>query len=278
VSDQEDFFREVEREYWAEAEGLKDEERVLIERFLDPSAPTLDAGTGGGRLPRAMAAAGFETLTGFDFAPELIVAARAADSTGRIAFDVADATALGYPDGAFEQVLYLQQIVCTIEEPEGRTAAMREAARVLAPGGVALFSFVCFESRLASPAQRGYVAYLRALRRAKRDPRPLQSMPRLRLRGRADAGALRDRGPYNWWYRAAEAEAALEAAGLNVTRIGFGPGVIEGEMHKGAGAALKAGAHGTLYAACERVNAVALLAADPAPAGVPTVPAAARTA
>ena len=56
VSDQQDFFREVELEYWTEAEGLKDEEIALVDRYLDPSLPTLDAGTGGGRIPRALRA------------------------------------------------------------------------------------------------------------------------------------------------------------------------------------------------------------------------------
>jgi SAM-dependent methyltransferase len=222
VSDQRDFFREVELDYWAGAEGLKDEERTLAERHLDPAQPTLDAGTGGGRIPRALAELGFTELTGFDFAPELVAAARTADRSGAIAFDVADATALPYADASFGQVLYLQQVVCTIEDPAGRGAAIREAARVLRPGGTALFSFVCLESRLAAPAQRAYVGYLRAMRRLRRDQRPIQSMPRLRLRGKFDVGALRDRGPYNWWYRAEEAEHALVEAGLEVEAIGFG--------------------------------------------------------
>ena len=92
VSDQRDFFREVELSYWADAEGLKDEEIALVERYLDPSLPTLDAGTGGGRIPRALLARGFVALTGFDFAPELVAAASAADSNDAIRFDVADAT------------------------------------------------------------------------------------------------------------------------------------------------------------------------------------------
>ena len=248
MSDQRDFFREVERDYWAEAEGLKEEERALIGHYLDPALPTLDAGTGGGRIPRALAAQGFRELTGFDFAPELIAAARAGDAEGAIAFDVADATALPYEDGRFGQALYLQQVLCTIEDPAGREAALREAARVLRPGGRALLSFVCLESRLASPAQRAYVAYLRALRTLRRDRRPVQSMPRLRLSGRLDAGALSDRGPYNWWYRAEEAEADLAAAGFTIEAIGFGADAERGALKRSAAEALADGAQGTLYA------------------------------
>lgn len=248
MSDQRGFFREVERDYWVEAEGLKDEERALIRRYLDPEQPTLDAGTGGGRIPRALAAQGFGELTGFDFAPELVAAARASDTDGAITFDVADATALPYEDGRFAQALYLQQVVCTIEDPTGREAALREAARVLRRGGRALFSFVCLESRLESPAQRAYVTYLRALRTLRRDRRPIQSMPRLRLSGRFDAGALRDAGPYNWWYRAEEAERALADAGLAVEAIGFGEDAEAGSLRASAAEALAGGAGGTLYA------------------------------
>jgi len=248
VSDQRDFFREVEREYWAEAEGLKGEERALIERYLDPELPTLDAGTGGGRIPRALAGMGFRRLAGFDFAPELIAAARGSVPEGTVAFDVADATDLPYADASFAQALYLQQVVCTIEDPAGREAALREAARVLRPGAIALLSFVCLESRLASPPQRAYVAYLRAARALRRDRRPLQSMPRLRLRGRFDPGALRDAGPYNWWYRAGEAEAALRAAGFEVEAMGFGPAAEAGALKRTAAEALVDGADGTLYA------------------------------
>ena len=239
MTEQRDFFREVEASYWATAEGLKDEERELIARFLDPALPTLDAGTGGGRIPRALAARGFEDLTGFDFAPELVAAARAADPSGNARYDVADATALPYPDASFGQALYLQQVVCTIDDERGRNAALAEACRVLRPGGVALFAFVCLESRLRSPAQRAYVAYLRTVRQLRRDPRPVQSMPRLRLRGRPTPGALRDAGPYNWWYRRAEAERALAAAGFEVEAIGFG-------------AALSPQPGGILYAAARK--------------------------
>jgi SAM-dependent methyltransferase len=248
MSDQREFFRGAEREYWASAEGLKDEETALIERHLDPAVATVDAGTGGGRIPRALAEGGFGDLTGFDYAPELVEAARTGDPSGAIKFDVADATDLPYPDASFGQALYLQQVICTIEDETGRAAALAEAARVLRPGGTALFSFVCLEARLASPPQRAYVAYLRALRRLRRSDRPVQSMPRLRLRGRMDAGALRDRGPYNWWYRAEEAEAVLGQAGFELTAIGFGDAALAGTLAPTAAQALAAGATGTLYA------------------------------
>lgn len=247
---QRDFFREVEREYWAAAEGLKPEERALIERYLDPARRTLDAGTGGGRIARALSEAGFAHVTGFDFAPELVAAACAAGTGDGLRFDVADATALPYPDASFDQALYLQQVVSTIPEPGGRRAALAEARRVLRPGGVALFSFVCFEARERSPAGRAYLAWIRGLRRLRRDRRPLQSLPRIRTRGRVRAAALRDRGPWNWWYRAAEAEAAVREAGFAVEGIGFAADARAGTLVASAGEALRRRVEVTLYAAC----------------------------
>jgi hypothetical protein len=78
-------------------------------------------------------------------------------------------------------------------------------------------------------------------------------MPRLRLSGRADvAGALRDRGPYNWWYRAEEIERDLERAGFSVEAIGFGPAAEAGKLGVSAKEALTQGAGGTLYAICRK--------------------------
>ena len=248
LSAQREFFREVERDYWATAEGLKDEERALIEGRLDPAVSTLDAGTGGGRIARALHAMGFAEVTGFDFAPELVQAARASVPSGEVRFDVADATDLPYDDGSFGQALYLQQVISTIDDPAGREAALREARRILRPGGIALFSFVCFEARERSVAGRAYLAYLRAHRAIRRDRRPLQSLPRIRTQGRVGTGALRDRGPYNWWYRAGEVEQALRAAGFQTTGIGFAPAARAGELTAGAGEALRGELDVTLYA------------------------------
>ncbi len=243
---QRDFFRGVELDYWADAEGLKDEEQALIEANLDRRGPTLEAGTGGGRIVRAMAAAGYERLHGFDFAPELIDAAREAVG-GMIEFTVADAAELPYEDASFAQALYLQQVVCTIEAAGGRRAALAEARRVLASGGLALFSFVCLESRTGSLAEGAFVRYLRALRKLRRDTRPLQSMPRLRVGGRLAASALRDRGPHNWWYGLAEVERALAIAGFAVEGIGTGADVLAGTFAPSATERLRRPVSGTLY-------------------------------
>ena len=43
-----------------------------------------------------------------------------------------------------------------------------------------------------------------------------QTRSSVRTRGRVGVGALRDVGPFNWWYRAVEAESELAAAGFEL--------------------------------------------------------------
>ena len=117
---------------------------------------------------------------------------------------------------------------------------------------MALFSVLPFEVRARSARHRPYLIYLRALRRLRGTSRPDQLLPRLRMRGRPSAGALRDAGPYVYWYRAEEVEAELAAAGFEIAAIGTTPQVESGEMPPSA-AGLDAGAlAGTLYVACRR--------------------------
>jgi ubiquinone/menaquinone biosynthesis C-methylase UbiE len=245
-------FGTVERDYWAEAAGLKPDERALIERYLDRDATTLEAGTGGGRILGEMRELGFKSLAGFDFVPELIAEARRDEPSGEIRFDVQDATRLTYPDESFDQLIYLQQLLSSIEDAGDRDRVLAEAFRILKPRGMALFSVLPFEVRARSARHRPYLIYLRALRRLRGTSRPGQLLPRLRMRGRPSAGALRDAGPYVYWYRAEEVEAELAAAGFEIAAIGTTPQVESGEMPPSA-AALDAGAlAGTLYVACRK--------------------------
>lgn len=247
------FFREVERDYWAEADGLKPDERALICSRLALDGRTIEAGTGGGRLLLQMHALGFRDLRGFDFAPELVAEARRRDAAAAISLDVADATGLPYPDAFFDQALYLQQVLCTIESSAARAAALGEARRIVRPGGTLLFSFVCIEARRESRLERAYLAYLGLLRRLSRSRRPLQLMPRLKLRGRFNPGALIDRGPYTYWYGVTEAEQALAGAGLELLAIGDEDDAIANAMHPTTAALAASGAvNGTLYAVCRR--------------------------
>ena len=251
-NDHRSVFRTVEREYWTEAAGLKPDERALLERYLDRDAATLEAGAGGGRILGEMRRLGFTSLAGFDFVPELVAEARRADPTGETRFEVQDARALGYPDASFDQVLYLQQLLSSIDTAADRERVVGEALRVLKPGGVALFSVLPFEVRRRSAAMRPYLSYLRLLRRLRGSDRPAQLLPRMRMRGRPTPAALLDRGPHVYWYRSDELERELTAAGFLVVAIGSTPQVVGDEMSSSAEALAGRSLAGTLYVVCRR--------------------------
>lgn len=252
MSDHRTVFGTVERQYWTDAAGLKPDERALIERYLDPAGSTLEAGSGGGRILGEMRKMGFTSLRGFDFVPELVAEARSAHADEGIEFDVDDATRLSYPDQSFDQVFYLQHLLSTLERADARALVVREAHRILRPGGVALFSALPYEVRSRSRAGRLYVAYLRALRRLRRTDRPDRLLPRMRRRGRPTPAALLDSGPHVYWYGAGELQGELEAAGFGIEAIGTTPQVIAGSMAPDASRLEAAPLAGAMYAVAKR--------------------------
>ncbi len=101
---------------------------VALERL--PGAPrrVLDLGTGTGKAARVVARRFREAeIVGVDLSPAMIEQARGLlppELAARVRFEVADATALGFDDGAFDLVVLLNMIPFFVE-----------LARVTAPGG-----------------------------------------------------------------------------------------------------------------------------------------------
>ena len=200
--------------------GLYPSERTLVDRYLSKDGDTLEAETGSGRILYALRDLGFTSLNGFDYDPEVVQAAREADTTGAFTFDVQEATNLGYADDQFDQVIYLQQLVSFIESEPGRAAAIRETYRVLRGGGIALISCLSWESRQRNTLVRVLGPWLRVQRWLRRSDRGPQDWPWMVIRGRFNYGALMDRGPYIHWFTRGEAQDLLEAMGFSIVFAG----------------------------------------------------------
>jgi aminoglycoside 6-adenylyltransferase len=89
---------------------------------------TLEVGCGDGRVARDLAARGHR-VTGVDIAPAMVRLAAEADPVGE--YRVADAAALPFADESFDVVVAYNSLM-DVDDLEG---AVREAARVLVPGG-----------------------------------------------------------------------------------------------------------------------------------------------
>jgi ubiquinone/menaquinone biosynthesis C-methylase UbiE len=96
--------------------------------LLPPACATLDVGCGEGRLPRELRSRGY-SVVGVDGSEALLAHARAADPGGE--YRVADAAALPFPDGCVELVTAFM----VLHDVDDVPSAVREAARVLKPGG-----------------------------------------------------------------------------------------------------------------------------------------------
>jgi len=103
--------------------------KVALGGIAEPPATVLDLGTGTGRVARVVAEAWPQSkVVGADISPGMIEEARRLG--GNVEYDVADATALPYADGAFELVTLSNMI-----------PFFDELARVTAPGGSVIVAF-----------------------------------------------------------------------------------------------------------------------------------------
>jgi len=114
----------------------------LFERsLLPPAGQALDLGCGEGLYSLLFAAEGYE-VTGVDVSPSAIALARqraAEQGVTQAHFRVGDVTVLtGFADAGFDLVLSIHCYHC-LSAPQDRLAHLREAWRLLRPGGIFVF-------------------------------------------------------------------------------------------------------------------------------------------
>jgi SAM-dependent methyltransferase len=251
-SDVRQTFGGSEFDTWAWRQGLIPPERILIERYLTPSGHTLEAGTGGGRILRALAQSGFTHLAGFDIVPELIDAARQQDPSHSINYRVLDARRLSYSDQQFDQLIYLQQVLCFLPTEADRSQALAGAYRVLKPAGIAVFSFLCYEARLQLMRYKALAAYLTALRSLRGRRALTQIQPILMRGGALNLSILLDRPPYVYWFRCGEALDFLRRPGFSIVGFGTRAQVESGGLCTSLEELLASPKEGMLYVVCRK--------------------------
>jgi ubiquinone/menaquinone biosynthesis C-methylase UbiE len=127
---------------------------ALVPGAAAPGARVLDAGCGTGWWLRALADCGAADLHGIDVDAGRVAAARAAVPGADVR--VGDVRALPYGDGRFDAVFLLT----VLSSLPATSAAMREALRVLAPGG----RLVIWEPRVPTPNRATRLVRRRELR------------------------------------------------------------------------------------------------------------------
>lgn len=112
-------------------------DRRLVDLWLTQPGTLVDLGCGPGRIAVPLSQRGFQVL-GIDLSPESLRVAQAAAreagaSLGLVRANLCEVACC--PDGAFENALLLYGTLGMVEGAENRRAVLREAARLLQPGG-----------------------------------------------------------------------------------------------------------------------------------------------
>lgn len=124
-------------EYWDRVGPTKQfGHPVNLERLsglLTHESRILDVGCGYGRTLLALHDHGFRNLIGVDPAPAMIAAARS--RVPAAAFELMEPPRLPFPDLSVDAVILFTVLTC-VPSDDGQRAIVREAARVLRPGGL----------------------------------------------------------------------------------------------------------------------------------------------
>lgn len=122
--------------------GLFPPERAMVKRFITPPATVLDVGCGAGREALELTRMGFRVI-GVDVALRMLEEARriASERSLDIEFVQGDGTSLDFPNGSFEYVLLIAQMIHHVPLKANRQRLLREAGRVVEAEGTILLTY-----------------------------------------------------------------------------------------------------------------------------------------
>lgn len=129
---------------WSDHRVIEMEIREIC-KYLTDGDSVLDIGCGNGFSTVQFAAQRAIQITGIDSVPEMIVSARQQLAAieqrlvGQVDFTLGDALRLEFPGSQFDKVIAIRVII-NLGNWANQLQAMREASRVLKPGGILMLS------------------------------------------------------------------------------------------------------------------------------------------
>lgn len=204
--------------------GLHPEELALVRTHCrDLGATILNLGCGSGRETFGLYRMGYHNVQGADCTAALLrIAKQGCGQDGpRIAFTLAEAAHLPFVDATFDVVTYFENLYGHITPASSRLTALREARRVLKPGGLALMIVTSLYDVWR------YAAVIRLFEVVRKFYNP-QAMERGDKWMKSEGLFRRKRGwvARSHWFRPNEVPADAAAVGLTVVQTTTIAGIL----------------------------------------------------
>ncbi|HBX86795.1 MAG: hypothetical protein A2W97_17775 [Bacteroidetes bacterium GWE2_40_63] len=205
---------------WVTREEIIPAETYFIKKYLtQKTGKVIEAGTGGGRIAFCIGQMGFNQIDAFDYVPQMIESANKnlKDKNLNIKFIVADATNLSdFGSDTYDYLIYLQQVLCFIEDEQLFYKALNEAYRIAKKDSITLFSFLDYHSRTINIPLRILLNILRWLRN---EPIPDNYLPWLKINNRFNRKLLSKNQALTYWVKRDEIIMQLEKIGFEVLEV-----------------------------------------------------------
>ncbi|MCF6294214.1 MAG: class I SAM-dependent methyltransferase [Flavobacteriaceae bacterium] len=195
------------------------EDKLLSKYLIDNTKNVIDVGTGGGRLAFYVENMGFNNISAFDIVPGMIKQAKkvAKEKESNIEFKVADAVNLSkYGNNTFDYSLYLQQVLNFIPEEEEFNASLNESYRITKKGGIVLFSFLDYNTRIFNRPLNMVLNLLRIIRKEKV---LTQRLPWIKINNKFNWKIFNKNQALSYWVKKDKILSDLQNIGYTVLEV-----------------------------------------------------------